>query len=84
MATNKREKRELYAPKAITSSISAKVKLTMKVRDNYISVEGNEERTVPDVAGVNMDKEWRFLWDNVYDVCDAEMAKILKEMGLEN
>lgn len=80
MAT-KRDKRAIYEQKAITSSISAKVKLTMKINDNYISVEGNEERTVPDTTGVNMDKEWRFLWDNVYDVCDAELAKILKEMG---
>lgn len=78
------EETRMYTPKAKTTSISARVKLTVKVFDNYVSVEGNEERTVPDVDKVNLDKEWQFLWDNVYNVCEIELHKALKELGVEN
>ena len=69
-----------YTPKAVPTSISARVKLTLKVRDNFISVEGNEERTVPQDVDVNMGKEWEALWDDVYATCDDALADILKDM----
>ena len=72
-----------YVPKAKTTTISAHVKMTLKVRDNFISVEGQEERSVPDEEGVNVGKEWEALWDDVYASCDEEMALILKDMKVK-
>lgn len=75
-----RRKSEVYEVQAETTSISARVKLTLKVRDNFISVEGNEERTVPQNVRVNMGKEWEALWASVYATCDEEIANILQDM----
>lgn len=76
MATKRRQ----YEPKAVPTSITANVKLTVKIRDNFISVEGREERTVPPDPDVNLDKEWQFLYDDVYEVCNVQLGKIVKEM----
>ena len=76
MATRQKK----YVPKAKTTTISAHVKMTLKVRDNFISVEGAEERSVPDEEDVNVGKEWDALWDSVFSTCDEEMALILQDM----
>ena len=76
MATRQKK----YVPKAKTTTISAHVKMTLKVRDNFVSVEGQEERSVPTDEDVNVGKEWEALWDSVYATCDEEMTLILKDM----
>lgn len=73
-------KKPAYVPKATTTTISARVKLTVKIKDNFISVEGNEERSVPNTSDVNVGKEWDVLWEDVYEVCDKELSQIVKEM----
>ena len=70
---------KVYKQKAITSTISADVKMTVKLGDNYFSISGHEERTVPNEPDVELDREWEFLWDNVYEECDKEMEKVLQE-----
>lgn len=76
MATRQKK----YVPKAKTTTISAHVKMTLKVRDNFVSVEGQEERSVPTDEDVNVGKEWEALWDDVYASCDDAMALILQDM----
>ena len=76
-------KEKPYQVKATTTSISAHVKITLKVRDNFVSVEGIEERSVPTDVDVNVGKEWDALWDSVYATCDEELALILKDMKVK-
>ena len=74
-------RKKVYVPKAVPTTISAKVKLTVKIKDNYFSVEGNEERTIPvEAKDVDLSKEWDLLWEDVETVCDNELANIISEM----
>lgn len=74
-------KRKVYVPKAVPTTISARVKLTVKIKDNYFSVEGNEERTIPvEAADVDLGKEWDLLWQDVETVCEDELGNIIDEM----
>jgi hypothetical protein len=73
-------RKDNYTPKAPTTSISARVKLTLKVGEHYVSVEGTEERSVPNTDTVNVGKEWEHLWDDIYTTCDEEIALIVDDM----
>ena len=74
-------RKKVYEPKAVPSTIAAKVKLTIKIKDNFISVEGYEERTVPpDAVDVDMEKEWQFLYEELESTVDEEMANYIDEM----
>lgn len=77
-------RKKVYTQKAVTSSISADVKMTVKLGDNYFSISGHEERTVPNEPDVELDREYEFLWDNVYNECDKELEKILKEFDTKS
>ena len=56
---------EDYEPKAIISKISATSRMSLKVRDNYFTVEYTEERVVPNVEDVDIEAERVALWNAV-------------------
>ena len=54
-----------YKPKGITTQISATYRISTKIHDNFHTVEYTEQRQIPDVKGVNIEKEKEALWDAV-------------------
>lgn len=76
-----RAKKEVYVQKAVTTGISADVKMTIKIRDNYYSVNAHEDRTVPDSPDVNLHKEWVLLYNSVYDECVERLGEIKEALG---
>lgn len=70
-----------YESKAITTQIRATSRASVKVRDNYYTVEYSEERTIPDVEGVNLEEEKRILWDDVNGEVDAQIEDIIKSFA---
>jgi hypothetical protein len=65
--------------KAITTSIKATSKCTIKVRDNFYSVEFSEERSIPEnIDESSLEEERRLLWDAVNSTVDEQVADILK------
>lgn len=70
-----------YESKAITTQIKATSRASVKVRDNYYTVEYSEERTIPDVEGVNLEEEKRILWDCVNGEVDAQIEDIIKSFA---
>lgn len=70
-----------YESKAITTQIRATSRASVKVRDNYYTVEYSEERTIPDVEGVNLEEEKRILWDCVNGEVDAQIEDIIKSFA---
>lgn len=68
--------RKMYVSKAKTTVISADVKMTVKIRDNYYSVAGHEERSVPPDDDVELDKEWEFLYEELYNEVEMELREI--------
>ena len=67
-----------YTTKATTTSIRATSRASVKIRDNYYTVEYTEERTIPQVDGVDLEEERKALWDDVNAECDNQIAEIIK------
>lgn len=68
----------MYESKAVTTTIKAESKVTIKIRDNFYSVTYAEERTVPDVEGVDVETERNLLFDDVNKIVDAQAEEIVK------
>lgn len=67
----------MYESKAIVTEIQATSKVTIKIKDNFYSVEYQEKRTIPQVDGVDIDAERKILWDEVNAVVDGQANDIL-------
>lgn len=65
-----------YTSKAKISIIRATSRASVKVRDNYFTVEYSEERVIPEVDGINIEEERRLLWDTVNAECDNQILEI--------
>ena len=70
-----------YEPKAIISKIQATSRMSIKVRDNYFTIEYTEERIIPDVEGVDIEQERVALWDAVNNECDNQAELINDTFG---
>ena len=67
-----------YEIKAIIKTIKATSRASVKVGESYYTVEYSEERIIPDIEGVNIEKERQFLCDEVNAECDNQIEDILK------
>jgi len=56
---------ESYEPKAVITKIQATSRMSLKVRDNYFTVEFSEERAIPDLEDVDIEQEKIALWNAV-------------------
>lgn len=65
--------------KAITTSIRATSRASIKVGDNFYTVEYCEERSLPEDA--NVEQERSLLWDDVNGECDNQIQEILEVYG---
>lgn len=65
-----------YTPKAVTSTIRATSRMSLKVKDNFYTVEYTEERVIPDVEGVDIEQERVALWDAVNAEVDNQAQEI--------
>ena len=65
-----------YTPKAVTSTIRATSRMSLKVKDNFYTVEYTEERVIPDVEGVDITQERSALWDAVNAEVDNQAQEI--------
>lgn len=64
--------------KATTTKISATSRCSVKVKDSFFTVEYTEERSIPDVEGVDLEEERKDLWDTVNAECDNQTEEIFK------
>lgn len=69
---------EKYESKAVVTKISATSRIAIKVRDNFYTVEYSEERTIPDIEEIDVEKERIALFDDVNAVVDEQADDILK------
>ena len=70
-----------YESKAITTQIKATSRASVKVRDNYYTVEYTEERTIPQIDDVDIAKEREILWDCVNNEVDNQIEDIIKSFA---
>ena len=70
-----------YVSKARTSVIRATSRASVKIRDNFYTVEYCEERTVPETDDVNLKEERQLLWDTVNNEVDMQIEDIIKSFA---
>ena len=70
-----------YQRKAITTQIRATSRASVKVRESFYTVEYTEERTIPDIDGVNIEEERKILWEDVNNEVDAQIEDIIKSFA---
>lgn len=73
-----------YVSHAVPTEISATSRCAICIRDthtgkdNYYTIEATEKRAITDVNGIDMDLEYKMLFDEINDVVDNQMADIVK------
>lgn len=67
-----------YTSKAITTQIRATSRASAKIGDDFYTLEFSEERTIPDVEGVNLEEERRLLWDDVNYSVDIQLQDTIR------
>ena len=65
-----------YEVKGISTKITATSRVAIKLKDNYYTVECSEERSIPDVEGVDIEKERQALFDDVNATVDGQIEDI--------
>lgn len=68
---------EIYESKAIVTTIKATSRNAIKIGYNYYTVEYSEERTIPDVDGVDIEMERNLLFDDVNNIVDKQSEDII-------
>lgn len=67
-----------YKSKAIIKTIKATSRASVKVGESYYTVEYSEERIIPDIEGIDIEKERQVLWEDTNTECDNQIEDILK------
>lgn len=67
-----------YESKAKINTIKATSRASIKIRDNFYTLEYSEERVIPDLPDVDIIKEKEILWDAVNAEVDAQIEDVIK------
>ena len=67
-----------YEVKAVTKTIKATSRASVKVGESYYIFEYSEEIIIPDIEGIDIEKERQFLWEDINAECDNQIEDILK------
>ena len=70
-----RPKKE-YVSKAVTTTIKASSRASVKVGDSYYTIEYTEERSVPQDCDIA--KERTFLWETCNNEVDLQIEEIIE------
>lgn len=65
-----------YESKAVTQTIRATSRISLKKGDTFYTLEYSEERVIPDIEGVNIEEERKLLWDCINGEVDAQAQDI--------
>ncbi len=63
--------------KAITQSIKATSRASVKVGDSFYTVEYAEERVIPQDIETDLEQERKDLWNTVNSECDNQIIEII-------
>ena len=66
----------MYESKATVTLIRATSRASVKIRDNFYTVEWSEEHSLPDSPEVDYEEERRILWD----ICNREVDNQIEEI----
>lgn len=67
--------------KAKTTTIKATSRMSIKVKNDFFTVEYCEERVVPDDDSVNLEEERKALWEDVTKEVEDQISEITETFG---
>ena len=67
-----------YESKAKITTIRATSRASIKIRDNFYTFEYGEERTIPDIEGVDIESERLALWEDANAEVDNQIEETLR------
>ena len=69
-----------YITRAVPTEITATSRSAIRIKENYYTIEVSEKRTInaDDLEGIDMDKEYEALFNEVNDVVDRQCEQIVK------
>lgn len=67
-----------YTTHTIPTEISATSRCALKIKDTYYTVEASESRRVVEAEGIDLDKEYELLFDEINSVVDKQCSDIIK------
>lgn len=67
-----------YQPLGKTTVIRATSRASVKIRDNFYTVEWSEERSIPDLPEISIEQERELLWDDCNREVDNQIEQIVK------
>lgn len=69
-------KKKAYTSKAVPTTIKATSRISLKIGDTFYTLEYCEERLIPEVEGVDVEKERELLWDTVNAEVDKQAEDV--------
>lgn len=72
-------RKKSYESKAITTAIRFTSRASIKMGDNFYTVEATEERMIPDLPDIDIEAEKKLLWDEVNRQVDEQVDDIFEE-----
>ena len=75
------KKQDTYEVKGCPQKITATSRCAVKIKDNYYTIEASEERVFPQGGMIDLDEEYKALFDSVNGVVDGQMNEILDTFG---
>ena len=79
MATPKKK----YEQKAITTAIRFTSRCSIQIDGKFYTLEACEERIIPDIPGVDINRERELLWDTVNTEVDKQADEAYEAYGLK-
>lgn len=81
MATKRKQQSAEYQSQAITTSIEAHSRISVKLNETFYTFEFAEKREFPvdlvDEGSINFEKERELLWDEVHAQVDKQVSDIV-------
>lgn len=66
-----------YEIKGVPTKITATSRSSIHIKENYYTIEASEERTMPESEGIDVEKEFDALFNEVNDVVDKQVKEIV-------
>lgn len=68
----------MYESKAKTTKIVATSRASIKIKENFYTIEYSEERSIPDIEDVDLEAEKKILWDSANATVDDQIQSIVE------
>lgn len=69
-----------YEIKGKTTKIQATSRCAIRIKDNYYTLELTEERTMPNDVEIDLDKEYRAVFDSINAEIDNQIQDVLNNV----